>query len=378
MNIKFRIKQYIKMFIQNKYLPKVYAEAVKKSKVDSDLIILADMHSDKLPFSMKTVFDELIKRGKMPVVYCGDIGRMSLLKGFIFMRKFMKLYASAGTVYICSYFLPVSSCKKRKETKVIQLWHSGGLLKKMGYDTKDDIPKDYKGNVTANYDLVTVSAPVCVPVWEQALGLPKGITKPIGIARTDVYYRDSWNKKALRKFEKYYPEAAGKKVAIYTPSFSGNASDPKCPGLDMGIEKVFGGLSDWYLIVRPHPHMRKKYPEYFDDRSRKVSTEELLARADLMITDYSSILFYYLTYRKPFILFCPDIEEYRKNRGFYLDPKDFPAPVVKTAKELKAVLSTEMYSKQNTELQLDQFFEKYMGACDGHVTERVLEEAELR
>ena len=65
----------------------------------------------------------------------------------------MKEYAAAGYVYICSYFLPVSSCKKRKETKVIQLWHSGGLLKKMGYDTKDDIPRDYKGDVTANYDL---------------------------------------------------------------------------------------------------------------------------------------------------------------------------------------------------------------------------------
>ena len=76
------------MFIQNKYLPRVYAAAAKRTKVDSDLIILADMHSDKLPFSMKTVFDELIQRGKMPVVYCGDIGKMSLLKGFIFMRKF--------------------------------------------------------------------------------------------------------------------------------------------------------------------------------------------------------------------------------------------------------------------------------------------------
>ena len=90
------------------------------------------------------------------------------------MKSFMKGYAAAGYVYICSYFLPVSSCKKREETKVIQLWHSGGLLKKMGYDTGDDIPKYYKGNVTRNYDLVTVSSEVCIPVWERHWDFRKG------------------------------------------------------------------------------------------------------------------------------------------------------------------------------------------------------------
>ena len=372
MNIVFKIKQYIKMFIQNKYLPHVYDRAVRNTKVDPNLIILADMHSDKLPFSMEAVFDELVSRGKIPTVYCGDIGKMSLLKGFIFMRRFMKLYASARYVYICSYFLPVSSCRKRKETKVIQLWHSGGLLKKMGYDTKDDIPKDYKGNVTANYDLVTVSAPVCVPVWERALGLPMGITEPIGISRTDYYYKTRWNAKAKRKFEKYYPEAKGKKVAVYAPSFSGNAAFPECKGLDMHIERAFKDNPDWCLIVRPHPHMKKKYPEYFDERFKRVATEEVLVSADLLITDYSSILFDYICFRKPFVMFCPDIEKYRRDRGFYEDPEHFPGPFVRTVDELRQVIDDEKYKDCGQE-ELEAFFHNYMGACDGHVTERLLD-----
>ena len=67
-------------------------------------------------------------------------------------KNFMQVYAQAEYVFINSYFLPVSSCRKRKETTVVQLWHSGGLMKKMGYDTTEDIPKYYKGNPTANYD----------------------------------------------------------------------------------------------------------------------------------------------------------------------------------------------------------------------------------
>jgi CDP-ribitol ribitolphosphotransferase len=284
----------------------------------------------------------------------------------------MREYAAAGYVYICSYFLPVSSCVKRPETKVIQLWHSGGLLKKMGHDTTDDIPEYYKGNVTANYDLVTVSAPVCVPVWESALKLPEGITKPLGLPRTDIYYNEKWNSKCRDAFYKLYPDAEGKRIALYAPSFSGNAADPKCAGLDMNIQTVFEELDDWYLIVRPHPHMKKKYPEYFDERTNKLSTEKLLPVADLLITDYSSILFDYSIYRKPFVLFCPDIDEYIRDRGFYADPYSFPCELTKTKDELlKAVINIK-----DNKNELEEFFQKYMSACDGHATRRIIQVAE--
>ena len=186
MGILFRLKQNIKMYIQNVYLPQIYRKEISRTRVNPDKIILADMHSDSIPFSMKEIYNSLVSKGKKPTIYCRDTQKMSPFETMKFMKEFMREYAAAGYVYICSYFLPVSSCDKRPETKVIQLWHSGGLMKKMGYDTKDDIPKFYKGTVTKNYDLVTVSAPVCVPVWESALKLPAGVTKPLGLARTDI------------------------------------------------------------------------------------------------------------------------------------------------------------------------------------------------
>lgn len=369
MGITFKIKQYIKMYIQNRYLPAIYRRYSADS-VDEDKIIFADMHSDGLPSSMQAVYDELVKRGTSPIIYCRDFGNMSLIEKISFMRDFMKEYATAGYVYICSYFLPVSSCDKREETIVVQLWHSGGLLKRMGLDTEDDIPKGYRGNVTANYNLVTVSAPICIPVWERALGLPDGITKALGLPRTDKYYDDAWNRHCRELFEAVYPEAAGRRVAIYTPSFSGNASSPICRGLDAGIDRVFDNQEDWYLIIRPHPHLRRKYPEYFDKRSEKLTNDMLLPVADLMITDYSSILFDYSIYKKPFILFCPDIEDYIRDRGFYVNLDEFPYPVVRTTDELMTVVGS---LEQHTE-ELEEFFERYMGSCDGHATDRVLEE----
>ena len=333
-SISFVIKQHIKSYVQNRMLPRVYKKATLSTKVDKNKVIFAEMHSNTLPSSMMAVYDALKASGKDITLYVRDIKDMSWPETFRFMKAFMKDYAAAGYVYICSYFLPVSSCKKREETKVIQLWHSGGLLKKMGYDTLDDIPKSYKGNVTANYDLVTVSAPVCVNYWKKALRLPAGITKPLGLPRTDIYFDKKWTDKCRARFEKIYPEAKGKRVVLYAPSFSGNAASPKAPGLDMGLEKAFANLNDVFLIVRPHPLMRRVYPQYFDKRYKAISTDRLLPVTDLLITDYSSNLLDYSILRKPFIKFCPDIEEYEKNRGFYADPRSFPAPFITKKDEL--------------------------------------------
>ena len=50
--------------------------------------------------------------------------------------------------------------------------------------------------------------------------------------------------------------------------------------------------------------------------------------ADVLITDYSSVMFDYLLYKKPLVLFSPDLAEYEAKRGFYLDYRSMPFPVV--------------------------------------------------
>ena len=375
-SLGFVIKQHIKSYVQNRMLPKVYKKAVSSTEVDRNKVIFAEMHSNNLPSSMQAVYDSLKASGKDITLYVRDIKDMSWPQSIRFMKSFMKDYAAAGYVYICSYFLPVSSCKKRDETKVIQLWHSGGLLKKMGYDTLDDIPKSYRGNVTANYDLVTVSAPICVNYWKKALRLPAGITKPLGLPRTDIYFDKEWQAKCKARFEQVYPEARGKRVVLYAPSFSGNAASPKAPGLDMGLEEAFARLKDVYLIVRPHPLMKRDYPQYFDNRVKTLSTEKLLPVVDVLITDYSSILFDYCIFKKPFIMFCPDIDEYEKSRGFYADPRSFPAPFFKEKIEMVKCVEYKLYLDMCREEELYNFYQTYMGCCDGKSTKRLLQEVE--
>ena len=178
----FFIKQVIKMAFQQVILPIVYKlYAVKPIKQGT--ILLADAHHDEIPFSLMALKAALEQQEDLHITemywnneHC-SAGRV--LRN---MFEFMKLYAVSQTVVICDNFLPAASCRKRKGTKVIQLWHAGGALKKFGYDTADDIPAYYKGNVMANCNLVTVSAKRCIEPFSSAMRLPCQRVKAMGIS----------------------------------------------------------------------------------------------------------------------------------------------------------------------------------------------------
>ena len=102
-----------------------------------------------------------------------------------------------------------------------------------------------------------------------------------------------------------------------------------------------------------------------------MPAEDLLPVTSVLITDYSSILFDYSLYRKPFILFCPDIEEFEKTRGFYVDPETFPAPLARTEEELEVALRERKYFDYS-EQDYEQFYEKYMGSCKGDSINKIL------
>lgn len=377
MRVSFYLKQIFKMAVQHIYLPVIYFFCSFK-KVRKGLVVFADAHHSSCPFSMeymKKTLEEYKRQGKIKnIEICErylDFSKVGFLGLIKWLSSFMKLYAQSEYVFICDNFLPVSSCKKRKETKVIQLWHSGGLLKKAGYDTEDSVPGMYKGNVFKNYDLLTVSAPCCVSVIEKSLRQPKGVVKATGISRSDIYFDNKYNEECRAEFYKAYPEAKGKKIALWVPTFRGNAADPKLVG-EEEIDKAFFDLKDFFLVKKLHPHFENANPNRV---SCKIPSERLLPVTDLLITDYSSIVFDYLVYKKPFVLFAPDLDEYAKNHGFYVDYNSYPSTVAKSEKELTDAVVKEAANRKTEDLE--KCYRYHMEFCDGNATKRILNEIGL-
>ncbi|MCD7735671.1 MAG: CDP-glycerol glycerophosphotransferase family protein [Lachnospiraceae bacterium] len=437
----FRIKQWIKMLLQNIVLPLVYF-FYSRRPVEPGLVIFADAHHEEIPFSMRRMYDEVrqngtaAKRDADGIVMTGreadardgsvmagrevdardgsvmtgreadardgsimtgeeadahncsgsyrielfvtDFDRLSFGRMAKYLLRFMRRYAAAEYVFICDYFLPVSSCRKRPETKVVQLWHSCGLTKKIAYDADEDIPKGYHGDMFGNYSYLTMSADACVPVHERALRLSREHIFATGISRTDYYFDEKWNERCRENFRKAHPEAEGRRIAVWAPTFRGNAAAPRLEGLDI-IRRAAEELKDeWYFVIKAHPHIDR----HGMVSTSRIPTEELFPVADVLITDYSSVLFDYLLYRRPVILFAPDLQEYEQARGFYIDYRSIPYPLTRTREELEAVIGgiagngcadhgkQDWYAAHAAEI--DAFRETYVGACDGHATERIL------
>lgn len=365
----FVIKQISKIIIQNFILPIIYRYfCLQNPKINPELVLLADAHHTNLPSSMWQIKQVIESKGLRVEECIQDYARLSLTELLSAMSRFMNLYSQAHYVFICDNFLPVASCRKRPETTVIQLWHGAGALKKFGYDSADDIPSWYKGNVFKNYDLVTVSSRACVRPFASAMKLTEKQVKPLGISRTDCYFDQKYLQSCRENLYQRFPETIGKKLLLWAPTFRERPTNSKTPGLKE-IERLESMLGpSWKVIKKFHPHIKAQH----DKIGSAFSAEELLPMIDYLVTDYSSIIFDYLLFERPFAFYVPDLEEYTSKRGLYISLDELPGEKVRTAEELYQAVITPWSDKRMAKVK--ECRKRFMEACDGQATKRILKE----
>lgn len=366
MGNKLKIRQALKECLRKFILPVVYhIYCVRYPGPDQRLIVFADAHHKEFPEDMRLLKEEMQRRGYKVKELVHDFAEVSFGKSIKAMLSFLKYYAQAGLVVICDYYLPVISVKKRKETKVIQLWHACGAYKKFGYDARDDLLSVKDQNMFRNFDLVSVSSEQCRAVYADAFHLPLEKVQALGVSRTDRYFSESFMEECRSRFFKEYPEAAGRKIILWAPTFRHNAGDGTLFGaeaIDSLCEKLSG---EWFVIRKVHPHLEKKMAA----SNCRIPTEQLYAAADLLITDYSSVIFDFALTGKPILIYAPDRTQYEKERGFYLELEELPARVVTDGEELAEVISRGEYKTASE--KYEKFIKNQLQMCDGHATSRI-------
>ncbi len=100
----------------------------------------------------------------------------------------------------------------------------------------------------------------------------------------------------------------------------------------------------------------------------KTSTYDLMFVSDVLITDYSSVIFEYALLNKPIIFYCPDHTEY--DRDFYLNfPDDLAGEFVTDPENLAHAIQRNLMNPELTDLA--EFRNRYLDACDGHSAHRI-------
>lgn len=259
----------------------------------------------------------------------------------------------------------------RPEQRVIQLWHASGAFKKFGQrGTNMSLPEDRATH--AQYNLVCVSGENLRSIYADAFDVNYNKVKALGCPRTDDYFNKRLINKTKRKIYFRHPSLIGKSVIVYAPTFR----DVGCDRSEFHPELDFDRLSkdllpNQILLICPHPVMKndilpKKYKNI--RVMRDFSTNDYMLISDMLITDYSSVIFEYALLRKPIAFFCYDLPTY--DRGFYLNyPEDLPGDIYTNQDELTDYLTHP--EKHILTDKMNSFVEKYMSACDGHSCERI-------
>lgn len=270
------------------------------------------------------------------------------------------------------YLRYMRTIKLREGQKLFQIWHACGAFKKFGLDAPSQLTQAEERATHSQYTAVAVTAEKCGKSFAGAFGVDDNICLPIGLPRTDKLIKDA---PEMREsiFEKY-PEFKNKKLYLYCPTF--REIDGKRIEFDAGIDWAEMSRSmaeDEILIIRRHPLMNyslckgefRNIVDLSDD-----STLALTAACDVMITDYSSVIYDACLLDVPMVFYCPDHKEYE--RGFYLDfPDDLPGEMITDGANL---LDAVRNAKENPPVsRIEKFRNEQMSACDGNSTQRAVE-----
>jgi CDP-glycerol glycerophosphotransferase len=173
--------------------------------------------------------------------------------------------------------------------------------------------------------------------------------------------------------------AASKKVLLYAPTFRDDQRTGKRFTFSLPIDMVAleAAVGDEYeIVVRLHPIIRGKVrlPWGVHDAGAGFEMEDLLATADVLVTDYSSVMFDFAVLERPMVFFVPDLERYRDTlRGFYFDfEAEAPGPLVRTTADLVTALGDGSDAKYADAVR--EFRTRFCPADDGHAGDRVVDD----
>ena len=211
-------------------------------------------------------------------------------------------------------------------------------------------------------DYAITSSDETIPLVAKQMCLDESKVLPLGMPRTDKYFQKQ-------------PRIEQRKLYLFCPTFRGR-NDSSFPYINYGeINKWL--YDDEVMYIKPHmltgplkiPTMIFKHLETFDPM---IPTHPYLMSCDVLITDFSSIVYDAHVLNKPVVLFAKDRDEYLRKRGMYHKyPNEYASRFTMDEHEL-VDLCREAY--ENGPTSNDREIKKrFTNKCDGHSTERVID-----
>lgn len=361
---------------RNFYARRIAFPVYKLGQKQDKIVFLTNKH-DVLADSFKAVYDEVLKQKPDYEV----VGYLKQPKRSL--RELLSLYkdvATAKYVFLDDYYRQMYGLTTSAGTEVIQLWHAAGAFKKFGFSSigyADSNTESFERGAHKNYTKVVVSSSEIVPFYADAFDVPENDVVPLGVPRTDRFFNEDYKAFIKASFLGKYPHLKGKKIITYAPTFRGGPGERQNFVMNLNIRRLAEELGDEYaLILKMHPSVTRGVGVPFDlqEFAFNMSREDIndvLINTDILITDYSSVVFDFSIMEKPVLFYAYDLENYLGERNFYYDYEAFvPGPIVRTNDEIISAIETNEFDLDKVRAFKERFFDD----LDGKAAERIVRE----
>lgn len=367
--MKSKIEYYIK---HNRILQIIYkfifSSALKFIgffiKID-DSIVLFTGHGGKYNDSPKYIYEKLMENPRykdLKLVWgLSNVSHVNEnVHEFVKIDTFKYFLVSLKAKYwIASVNIERGLNYKKKKTLYLNTWH-GIPIKKIGNSANARADYDF-----SNIDYFVVSSEYEKPIYIRDFKVKEHSLVKTGMPRNQMLFKEKDERLSLKiKNELGLP--VDKKIILYAPTWRDSDDKGKSYSVKPPIDFEYWRkeLSDDYIVlVRAHPYTTNfidKIDQLFVyDVSNYDEINSLIFISDLLISDYSAIFFDYSITKKPIYCFAYDLEEYKNNRGVYIDLEtSFPGGVI--TDEIELIRRIKCADNSELLLKIEKFRDRYI------------------
>ncbi len=353
-----------------------------------DAVVYASFLGRQYSDSPRAIHEELVRR-EMPLEHLWVVrdGQCNVPESATVLREGSREYhealATARFVVANDHFPDWFS--RRPDQVCLQTWH-GTPFKRLGFDVSDmrkTVRKFQRGweRQLANWQYVLSPNRFSTPILRRAYAI-EGEMLETGYPRVDVLAGDDRDARgaALRR-RLGIPE--GVRTVLYAPTYRDHVVDRRGRyrlDLQLDLERLRAAVGeDTVILFRKHHYVVDTVPATADGFVRDVSSypdgTELMLAADVLMTDYSSMMVDYANTGRPMLFFTYDLDAYADEvRGFYLDfVGTVPGPLLRTTDEVAGALRDLEAVRTAHEARYAAFRQTFCELDDGHAASRVVD-----
>lgn len=308
--------------------------------------------------SAKAIIDELIAQKvdceilwMNPDPACEYPKEVTLVKNDVFD----KIIAHATSKIWVDNYKKELWIKKKKNQKYINTWHGCVSLKKLDFDQQGVSERHLQRTVydSGLIDLRISNSKFCTDMYRRAMKY-EGDVLECGTPRLDQCFC----KDAVPKVREKLGISKEAKIVLYAPTWR-MATKSGFQGVNnivLNFEKLRETFKEKlgdevYILIKLHPSAKRiaiSGNEFIKDVTTWDDVYELLIESDVLISDYSSLVFEMGFMNKQVFLFVDDYRQYKEEHGVYMELDEMPYPYAFTQAELEVKIQKfeeEKYKK---------------------------------